>query len=163
KVFEAIVAATPAKDVPVLRAEALVGAGRAHLALKAEDRAAAAWREAFDLTEFDDTLGPTVGVLLGDLLFQKAEKLPQSPAGSPPGAPGRAGTFLDAAKAYYRTTRWPAHPDAARSYFMVGEAYRLAGRTQDAAFAYRSTAERYGRDPLAPRAALAAGDAFLAC
>lgn len=128
---------------PPLRAEGFLGLARARLASKQDPEAIAALSRAFDLTEYDERLGPPVALLLAEVL-------------------ARLGRHEEAAAAYRRVTRWPFHPDAPRAYFLMAESYRQAGRLLDAAVAYRNTAENHWRSPFAPRAALAAGDSFLA-
>lgn len=140
KVYEAILEQKPPDGQ---RAAALLGLGRARVALKADPRAVEPLTEAFSLTRYDEELGPLTGMLLGEVLM-------------------RAGKYRDAAEAFERVTRWPMHADAGPAYFRMGEAYRQAGSLLDAAVAFRNTAEKYWRLPLAAPAALASGDAFVA-
>ncbi|MFN3649304.1 MAG: tetratricopeptide repeat protein [Armatimonadota bacterium] len=139
KQFAAVLEGKPADPV---RAGALFGLARVHAARDESAAAVKALDEAFGLTEYDDRLGPRVALLLGELHFA-AER------------------YADAARAYYRVTRWVDFPEAPRAFFQLAESHRLAGSTGEAAVAYRTLAERYWRDPLAPKAALAAGEAYL--
>jgi len=140
KVLEAVLAEQPAPDV---RAEALIGVGKARLALKQDANAAETLAAAFEITGQDPRFGPVATLLYGDALT-------------------RLGKFTEAARVYGRADKWPGHPDAPRAAFMVGEAYRLAGNFTEAAISLRAVSQKYWRQPFAPEAGLKAGDAFLA-
>ncbi len=131
-----------AKPGPEVRSAALVGLGEGLLRLKTYPRASEVLTEAFDLTTYDEKYGPLAGYFLGESLL--ALNKPEQ-----------------AARAFYRGTRWPMHPEAPRSYYMVGEAYRRSGNLDEAALAYRTMADRYWRHPLAPQSALAAAESYL--
>lgn len=139
KSFEAALAAKPEPDV---RSGALVGLGQGLLRLKAFSRASEILTEAFDLTTYDEKYGPLAGYYLGEAWMALDKPEP-------------------AARAFYRGTRWPMHPEAPRSYYMVGEAYRRAGNLDEAALAYRTMADRYWRHPLAPQSALGAAESYV--
>jgi len=140
KVLEAVLAEQPAPDV---RSEALIGLGRARLALKQDAKAAEALADVFEITGQDPRHGPVATVLYGDALV-------------------RLGKFTEAARVYGRADKWRGHPEAPRGAFMVGEAYRLAGNFSEAAVSLRAASQMYWRQPFAPEAGLKSGDAFLA-
>lgn len=130
------------RDGQLVRAAAQLGSARALVALKNDAKALEFVTPAFAAAEFDDNLGPASGELLGEILF-------------------RLGRYADAARAYYRVTRWSEYASAPRAYYLVGESYRLAGSDADAAAAFQTTAEQHPRSTVAPTALLAAADAYL--
>ena len=138
--FQAALAEKPADP---LRGAALYGSARAHVALKSDLKALEALTEAFRLTEYDEKIGPPAAALLGDVL-SRLEK------------------YADAGKAYYRVTRWVAHPEAPRAYFMLAESYRLGGNGAEAALTFRNMAAKYPRHALAPQAVINAAEQSIA-
>lgn len=146
KVFEALLAEKPA---PEIRAGALVGLGKVHLdqraytkAVEVLSQAASGTPEVPGLTEYDEKNGPLANLYLGEALWAL-----DRPA--------------EAAKAFFRTTRWPSHPDAPRAQLRMAEAHRKAGNLAETALTYRTFADRYWRHPQAPQASLLAAGAFL--
>lgn len=139
RTFEALVGPAISPDV---RAEALLGLGRARLAQKDPARALAPLQESFGLVEKSALLGPTAASLLGDTLMTE-------------------GRYREAAGVFDHFTQWPTHADAPRAAFMTAEAYRLAGDAAEAVAAYRVMRAQFGESPLVPRALLGAADALL--
>ncbi|MCC2672648.1 MAG: Tetratricopeptide repeat-like domain, partial [Armatimonadetes bacterium] len=140
KSYDAVLAEKPAPDV---KAEALLGLAKSRIALKQDPQALIPLTELFDMTTQDPRLGPVASVMLGDLLV-------------------RQGKLLEAVKAFERAGKWPAHPEAPRAYYMIGECYRLAGNFQEAAITLRNVSQKYWRAPFAAQAGLSSGDAFFA-
>jgi TolA-binding protein len=140
RAYEAVLGEKPAPDV---KAEALLGLSKARIAQKQDVQAATSLTELFEMTGQDPRLGPVTSVLFGDTLL-------------------RLGRPLDAVKAFERVGKWPAHAEAPRAYYMVGESYRAAGNYQEAAITLRNVSQKYWRQPFAAQAGLSSGDAFLA-
>jgi len=140
KAYLSVLADKPAPD---LKAEALLGLGRARLSLKQDAAAAETLAEVFALTAQDSRNGPGASVLYGEALT-------------------RLGKHAEAVRAFERVQKWPEHPEAPRGFYMAGESYRLAGNHLEAALTLREVSQKYWRQPFAAQAGLSAGESYLA-
>ena len=139
KVYDALLAA---KLPPDLRADALLGAGRAKLAAGNAAAAIAPLQELFTSVERSALLGPAAATPLGDALMAE-------------------GRYKDAALVFDHFTQWPTHADAPRAAFMTAEAYRLGGDSREAVFTYGRMLDQFGDSPLVPKALLGTAEALL--
>lgn len=140
RAYLAVLGEMPAPD---LKAEALMGLGRARLALKQDAAAAETLAEVFLMTAQDSRNGPPATLLYGEAL-------------------NRLGRHTDAARVFDRVQMWPEHPDAPRGQYLAGESYRLAGNHLEAAVTLREVSQKYWRQPFAAQAGLSSGEAYLA-
>jgi TolA-binding protein len=131
------------RPAPDLKAEALMGLGRARLVLKQDAAAVETLAEVFTMTAQDSRNGPPASLLYGEAL-------------------NRLGRHAEAARVFDRVQKWPEHPDAPRGHYLTGEAYRLAGNHLEAAVTLREVSQRHWRQPFAAQAGLSSGESYLA-